>query len=394
MAAGQLRLLDLDILDGQPRRIGRAGPLPTSDRNTLADVRRAFTPPPTLAIAPIDDAPADDDVVAQAAAQAIVDLNQEVIASLNDEMARRHTVGGRIGSGLGSYIESLWGFAMTDLLASRGDDLGLPPLELAWICENGYNDFALIANDAGQAQTWTPDNHHGEVLRAEIKSMALDAVESKAHFDATTAELGPHDLLVVLLWRWAPVPNRPGRVRPLVVGTWAGRALAIAQLRDALFVARGGTFVRSGECPDECAADCAHVGEPLNRAGTRERVSGPTSCVTGGVSFAGNFGGLVRMIKTTTATFPTLVERLVDSPECREYVAAIHSARPDAERNCFPAVVWARAAALLAVTADDEVEAVRAVDGYRDALLRAAVLELAGEIHQNSGPHEETRPLG
>ncbi|MFM2438355.1 MAG: hypothetical protein RLZ55_1174 [Actinomycetota bacterium] len=78
-----------------------------------------------------------------------------------------------------------------------------------------------------------------------------------------------------------------------------GNARNVAALRDSLHIARGGSFVVAGQCPDGCDVElCSHVGEPLNSSGKRERISGPASRrVSSKVSFGANFGGLVRMVK-------------------------------------------------------------------------------------------------
>lgn len=49
----------------------------------------------------------------------------------------------------------------------------------------------------------------------------------------------------------------------------------------------------------EPPGQCTHIGEPLNSAGKRERASGPKACKPAGSSYAANFGGLVRMVKTS-----------------------------------------------------------------------------------------------
>jgi len=41
---------------------------------------------------------------------------------------------------------------------------------------------------------------------------------------------------------------------------------------------------------------CLHIGEPLNASGVRERRSGPESSKGSGVSYAANFGGMLRML--------------------------------------------------------------------------------------------------
>jgi hypothetical protein len=301
------------------------------------------------------------------------------IAIMNSNLSKRHTVGGRVGSGLGTLLEAEWGFTVSEILHSNAKSMGVSEhLELAWVSENTYNDFALLDNEKGAAATWTPQNHRGELLRLEVKSMALDAEESKAHFDATRSEIGKHDLLVVLLWRWAPVPGRPGRVCPEITGSWLGSAREIAALRDSLHTARGGSFVAAGECPDGCVDVCSHVGEPLNAAGTRERFSGPSCCVTGGTLAAQNFGGLVRMLKTrgNAEGLKALRSACQKNAVSRSYVDFIHQSFPNEEQNTFSKKIWLEVAAqrgikTLKTELDAVATAVRKTEGYRDLLMAA-----------------------
>lgn len=132
-------------------------------------------------------------------------------------------------------------------------------------------------------------------MRIEIKSMVASADESKGHFDRLAAELAETDLLVVLLWDWKELDNY--RAYPKIVDFFVGSALKVANLRDVLHEARGGTFVSVGSCPD-CPGHpkCTHVGEPLNANGKRERLSGPLAAKPANVAYAANFGGLKRML--------------------------------------------------------------------------------------------------
>lgn len=298
---------------------------------------------------------------------------------LNAELAKRQTVGGRIGSGLGSWLEAELGFQVNEVFSDEAVVLGLPEsLELAWIVSHGFNDFAVIDNTTGAAVEWTPSNHVGEMFRVEVKSMALDAVESKAHFDALQSEIGQIDQLVVLLWRWVDVPGRAGRVCPRVEAVWVGESAGVAELRDELHLMRGGSFVDAAACPDGCAKDdCKHAGEPLNASGTRERISGPVKTMTGSAQFASNFGGLVRMIKTRSARGVAVISNLcLQDIRKRSYVEFIHLWFPDAETACFPKSVWQQAAQTLGVsgsaqTLEELHDVVRAVPSYRDALWAA-----------------------
>jgi hypothetical protein len=197
--------------------------------------------------------------------------------------------GGRLGSGMGTLLEALWGFYSRQVLSER-----LPgEYDIAWIVDHAYNDFALLRAGAG----WDSSSRSGELLRIEAKSMNLDTDERKGHFDALAKEIGDDDLLLVLVWRWAPAGERD-LVHPLVVDEYLGPAREVAALRDALHVARGGSFVESGECPDCREEECPHVGEPLNAKGVRERQQGPPSTKGRNASSAQNFGGLKRMLKT------------------------------------------------------------------------------------------------
>ena len=187
---------------------------------------------------------------------------------------------------MGLLLEGLWGYFTTSRLSRHR-------LEMAWLVDHQYNDFACV--DLGTA--WDPQTRAGEFFRVEAKSMNMGADESKAHFDALADDIGPDDLLVVIAWQWAELDD--DRIWPSVMDIFVDRALPIAQLRDVLHIARGGTFVDQAKCPDHCAAGaCTHHGEPLNANGKRERLTGPESRrVSPKVSHAANFGGLVRMLK-------------------------------------------------------------------------------------------------
>ncbi|MBS4061962.1 MAG: hypothetical protein KG029_16305 [Bacteroidetes bacterium] len=200
-----------------------------------------------------------------------------------------HTRGGRIGSGMGSVIEALWGFYLNVRLNSEKEI----PYELGWIYGHEYNDFACIFRN----EDWNPDTKEGELFRIEVKSMVASADESKAHFDRLQHEFAENELLAVFLWDWKLMNDQPKTVYPAVLDYFVGHALPIAQLRDVLHVERGGTFVKKDHCPDGCPIQpCKHVGEPLNTSGVRERRSGPQSTKGPGVSYAANFGGMLRML--------------------------------------------------------------------------------------------------
>ena len=218
------------------------------------------------------------------------------------------TKGGRLGSGMGLLLEGLWGYMMNKELENES-------LSLAWIVDHAYNDFAVVDG----IEEWSPSSRKNEVFRIEIKSMNLGAEESKAHFDAIAPEIGASDQLVVLAWEWA---EDQGWMWPRVRETYLGPARRIAELRDELHLARGGSFVDRNLCPDGCdPMSCRHHGEPLNASGKRERMSGPESTrVSRLVSHAANFGGLVRMTKVRGADARERLNRaLLESEEAKNY---------------------------------------------------------------------------
>ncbi len=221
------------------------------------------------------------------AEQTIKNSNEEVIRRINAFTRNTFkTRGGRMGSGMGLLLEGLWGYHMSAVLAPKG-------IEIAWIADDQYNDYACtrIADD------WDPDTRKGELLRIEAKTMNLGAEEPKGHFAELVKNIGEHDLLLVLVWRWTWTDSSRIRVWPKVEDVFIDKALPLARLRDALHVARGGTFVSRFNCPDGCEpALCQHDGEPLNAAGKRERLQGPVTAKPASVSFAANFGGLKRML--------------------------------------------------------------------------------------------------
>ena len=207
------------------------------------------------------------------------------------------TRGGRIGSGMGLLLEALWGYYINRELLGEGG--AIANCEIAWLSDHEYNDFACVERDAD----WDPSSRQGEILRIEAKSMNTEADESKGHFDEPKKNLGGHDLLLILVWVWDKLDDY--RVFPHILDAFIDLACPLADLRDALHMARGGSFVDREACPDKCTPqDCLHHGEPLNASGIRERVKGPISCKGGNVSFAANFGGLVRMLKQDRCSEP------------------------------------------------------------------------------------------
>lgn len=277
------------------------------------------------------------------------------------------TRGGRIGSGMGSLLEALWGYHANKSLSSMEDT---QPYEIAWMVDNDYNDFACVNRD----QPWNPETKEGEILRIEVKSMNAGAEEAKAHFDELKGNLKAEDLLLVLVWGWANKDEL--RFYPKVNDFFIGPAANIARLRDALHVARGGSFVQNTACPDGCeAATCKHGGEPLNAKASRERVSGPSASKPPNSSFAANFGGLVRMIKTDSASAAKVFRDSRQTDEiAHEYISFIHRNFPKEEKNRYSANEWREIATRLELetkkqTTDQIIAAIRAKGpGYRDLL--------------------------
>ena len=237
------------------------------------------------------------------------------------------TRGGRIGSGMGALLEALWGYMMNQLLESKGIDC-----EIAWFPDNQYNDFSCIKRNV----KWDETTREGEYFRIEVKSMNTGADESKAHFSALKRELEENDVLLILIWEWKQVD--PFHYSPIVVDSFFDRALGVAALRDALHIARGGTFVNASSCPDKCnPSECPHDGEPLNESGKRERLSGPVSTrVSDRVSYAANYGGLVRMLKTNNPTARSVFRKIrKENPIADHYISFIHRNYPSEEKNQY-----------------------------------------------------------
>jgi hypothetical protein len=224
--------------------------------------------------------------LAEKAAEDIIAATPSAVQNVNKFTKEIfHTRGGRIGSGMGSVVEALWGFHTNKLLHSSEYELG-------WIYGHEYNDFACILS----SELWEPSTKAGELLRVEVKSMVASADESKAHFDRLLHEFDRNELLAVFLWDWTLVSEKNKMVYPAILDYFVGLAIPVARLRDELHLGRGGTFVSAESCPDKCGAQCTHIGEPLNAAGVRERRSGPAKAKGPNVSYAANFGGLLRML--------------------------------------------------------------------------------------------------
>jgi len=275
-----------------------------------------------------------DAQAAQDAQNAVTVASERAITHIN-RFSRRVllTRGGRVGSGMGTLLEGLWGYAVNRELRDQHGDRW----ELAWLADHEYNDFACVLRN----QPWTSSTRQGELFRIEAKTMVTNADESKAHFDEPESRLGPFDLLFVLVWKWEVMPGE--RVQPVVEDHYIGPVKKVAKVRDALHMARGGTFVDRAQCPDGCRPDkCTHHGEPLNAAGKRERLAGPSSCrVSQQVSYAANFGGMVRMLKTNSADARKILRQLrATDPDVDKYVSFIYSSFPDEELNHYSIGEW------------------------------------------------------
>jgi hypothetical protein len=277
------------------------------------------------------------------------------------------TRGGRIGSGMGALLEALWGYHANNRLSSMDDT---HPYEIAWMVDHDYNDFACVHRD----QPWNPETREGEILRIEVKSMNSGADEAKAHFDELVENLKEEDLLLVLVWGWSTKDDV--RFSPKIDDFFIGPANSVANLRDKLHLARGGSFVKRSGCPDGCSSEtCTHHGEPLNAKGSRERSTGPNASKPPNSSFAANFGGLVRMIKTDSAKATKVFREIRQSDEiAHDYISFIHRNFPKEEKNRYSAKEWREIASALelsvdALNLDQIIEAIRVKDPkYRDLL--------------------------
>lgn len=254
------------------------------------------------------------------------------------------TRGGRLGSGMGSLLEALWGFHTNKLLPKVCAEA--TECELGWFSDHAYNDFACVKKDA----TWDSETREGELLRIEAKSMNLGAKESKGHFDELIHNLGEQDLLLVLIWEWKPVDTI--RLYPHIEDHFIGSARSIARLRDDLHKARGGSFVDKDDCPDGCSpSDCKHHGEPLNAKEKRERSSGPKKSKPDGSSHAANFGGLVRMLKTESEEARKIFREIrKNDDDAHNYISFIHKNYPKEEVNQYLLEEWKSLAGKLGIS--------------------------------------------
>lgn len=296
----------------------------------------------------------------------------KAIAWMNDFAYKSfRTRGGRLGSGMGSLLEALWVYSINDILFNEGSEARA--CEIAWLEDHEPNDFACVHRDA----RWTPGTREGELFRVEAKSMNVGVAEAKGHFTELRKSIRNHDQLLVLTWRWEQVDA--WRVYPRVIDFILCPSKPVATLRDALHIARGGTFVEMGACPDGCPENpCSHIGEPINAEGIRERVSGPKSAKGKNVSAANNFGGLVRMLKTDNEVARTVFRRVRKQDQvAHDFITFIHKNFPQEETNQYKADEWKQVAlaggvdkaALEGIGKEALVELVRsAVSDYRDLL--------------------------
>lgn len=280
----------------------------------------------------------------RAASQLLAQLTNPACDKINEFTSHVfRTRGGRIGSGMGLLLEVLWGYYINQLLTSQNAGF-----ELALFPEHQYHDFACVFD----SREWNHTTKDGEFFRIEAKSMNLGADESKGHFDVLQDQLDNHDALVVLVWKWEPIDQY--HYSPLIADSFFGLAKQVAQLRDSLHIARGGSFVTSDNCPDGCVpSQCPHHGEPLNAARKRERLSGPQSCrPSQTVSYAANYGGLVRMLKTSTSEARNIYRRIRKENDTADaYISFIHRNLPDEEANQYTIGEWRKLADTLGIDA-------------------------------------------
>lgn len=238
------------------------------------------------------------------------------------------TRGGRIGSGMGALLEALWGYMMNEIILEKNT----LDCEIAWFPDNQYNDFSCIKRHLD----WNPQTRESEYFRIEVKSMNIGADESKAHFSVLENEIEENDALLVLIWEWKKIDDTHSS--PVVIDSFFDRASGVAKLRDALHIARGGSFVTKENCPDNCSSStCTHDGEPLNASKKRERISGPESTrPSAKVSYAANFGGLVRMLKTDNEDARQVFRAVrTTNSTADHYISFIHRNFPAEEKNQF-----------------------------------------------------------
>lgn len=303
-------------------------------------------------------------------AVAAIYADADVVAGSINEFteATFRTRGGRLGSGMGSLLEALWVYYMNRTLQNEG---GIARLcELAWLPDHQPADFACLHRGA----EWEPESRAGEFFRIEAKSMNIGVDEAKGHFTNLDKETTEFDQLLVIVWSWTEIDKfyRWPRIHDYFIGP----SLPIIRFRDRLHIARGGSFVPLGECPDGCEIEpCSHIGEPLNAAGIRERRTGPIACKGANADYAANFGGLLRMIKTSSleATSAFRDER-TNCDVCHRFISFIHKHYPAEEMGQYKLADWRIVANQLGINsaglnALDLRAAIRAADpNYRELL--------------------------
>lgn len=266
-----------------------------------------------------------------------------VINAINDFTSRTFvTRGGRLGSGMGSLIEAMWVYYMNQVLFNDG---GISrECEIGWLQDHEPADYACLYRGV----EWLPNTKQGELFRIEAKSMNVGVDEAKGHFTNLIDETDTYDQLLILIWNWEDIGNYYSY--PKILDYFIGNSRDIIQLRDTLHLARNGSFVQSGACPDGCdILVCSHVGEPLNSEGARERRSGPITRKPPRVEYAGNFGGLVRMIKTNNDyARQQFRQARRSSSTIHRYISFIHENFPNEELNHFKRQEWEEACIYIA----------------------------------------------
>ena len=277
------------------------------------------------------------------------------------------TRGGRMGSGMGVLLEALWAYYVDQGRPARA--VGNEGWEIAWLPDNEYNDFACVQCD----KPWEPGSKTGEFFRVEAKSMNKDADESKGHFDELQKNLGDLDLLLVLIWAWRQIDR--GRVSPVIIDQYIGAARPIAVLRDKLHLARGGSFVDKNNCPNGCQlSQCTRDGEPLNASGNRERPRGQTAPNRKARHFGANFGGLMRMLKTSSAEARNIFNRARATDDASHaFISFMHRNFPSEEENSYTVASWRKAADKLGIKTtglarEEVILKVREFSGYMETL--------------------------
>lgn len=291
------------------------------------------------------------------------------------------TRGGRLGSGMGTLLEALWGYFMNQALLQTPED---KRLQIAWIQNHEYNDFACV----WRSSPWNPDTGANELLRIEIKSMVRAADEPKAHFDVLQSELTDQHILVVLVWDWAVKDHKTQTIYPYIAEGFCHNAAPLARFRDALHLARGGSFVTPDTCPERQAESCScrqgschYEGEPLNASKSRERLSGPPSAKPAGSTHAQNFGGMKRMVAAQQLEAKRTRLRLrSECPVVDQYMRFLYRNLPDLEETHYTSewsLLYSSATGQKPSSKKDAVEWVRKnIEQYEEKLYELALKNL------------------